>query len=232
MMKRSLSVILPAYNEGLNITTAIEAVFRSTMDLFEDVEVIVVDDGSSDNTSELVQQMQEKEQRLRLVKHDHNLGYGAALRSGFSKAENKYLFFTDADNQFDLNEIALLAKHLSEYNMVLGYREKRQDPMHRIINSNIGNFLARTLLGIKVKDINCAFKFFERKLIQDLPLTSNGALINTEVLAYAKKQSWSFIQCPVTHLPRESGTQTGAKLSVIFKTFMEYFVLHRKMNVK
>lgn len=166
---------------------------------------------------------------VRIIRHPRNRGYGAALRSGFAAARCDLVFFTDSDGQFRFDQVAEFMASIDAFDMVLGYRADRQDRWLRKANSRVGNWLARTLLGVRAKDINCAYKLFHRDLFQRLPLTSEGAMINTELLALAAYAGWTFHEIAVAHYPRKCGVATGAKFQVVVRTFAEYFQLRRRM---
>lgn len=225
-----LSVVLPAFNEEANITGTLEALFTSLRSMVQEYEVIVVDDGSSDRTAPIVAAMQADNPELRLVCHPHNRGYGAALRSGFDAASQDLIFFMDSDGQFLAEEIRLFLEQASQFDMVIGYRKNRQDPFWRRANSLLGNALARSMLGVRVRDINCAFKLFHKRKLRSLPLESSGAFINTELLALAEANAWTSKEIAVTHLPRLAGKPTGGDPLVIIKTFQEYFQLSKKLR--
>jgi len=169
-------------------------------------------------------------EQIKIIRHDVNLGYGAALRSGFSTARHEYIFFTDSDGQFRFDDLEKFLLYIETCDMVIGFRELRRDPWFRKTNSRIGNLLARAMLGVKVRDINCAYKLFRKSLLSTLPLRSEGALINTEILAFAARRGWKHVELPVPHYPRRFGNPTGANFWVILKTFKEYFDLRKRIH--
>ncbi len=227
----SISIVLPAFNEAENLNRVVKEATEILGKMLFDWEVIVVDDGSCDATFSVAQTVQATHpERIKIVRHPVNLGYGAALRSGFQAASKSLLFFTDSDGQFSFEELPQFVNCLRDNDMVLGERTDRRDRWHRKLNSQIGNFLARAVLGVRVRDINCAYKLFRTSLIKRLSLASDGALINTELLAIANRLGWSYVQVPVRHFPRTFGTPTGARLSVIARTFVEYFALRKRLD--
>lgn len=227
----SLSVVLPAFNEEANIAATVEAAVSCLQPLGITWEIIVVNDGSSDSTRSVTEGLiQLYPTNLRLVSHEKNLGYGAALKSGFQAASHDLVFFTDSDGQFDFGQLEEFIAAIEGNDMVIGFRKDRMDPWFRKLNSKTGNRLARWLLSVRVKDINCAYKLFRRDKLQRLPLQSDGALINTEVLAFATNESWKFREIAVRHYPRKLGKPTGANFGVILKTFQEYFALRKRIQ--
>lgn len=226
-----MSVVLPAFNEAGNLRRVVPEAAETLTQMQFDWEVLIVDDGSADATSAVAHELEMLfPGRIKLIQHPTNKGYGAALRSGFQAASKALLFFTDADGQFSFAELPQFVDCLRDQDMVLGERSNRQDPWYRKMNSKIGNFLARAVLGVRVRDINCAYKLFRTSLVKVLPLESEGALINTELLAFAHRLGWSYVQVPVRHFPRICGKPTGANVSVIIRTFAEYFALRKRLD--
>jgi glycosyltransferase involved in cell wall biosynthesis len=154
-----------------------------------------------------------------------NRGYGAALKSGILAARYDYIFFTDSDGQFDLQELENLIEWAGHYEIVTGYRAKRQDPPHRLINAWGWKTLVRMVLGVKVRDIDCAFKIFQRSVFDRVQIRSVGAMVNTEILAQAKSFGMRIHEVKVSHYPRRAGKPSGANLRVIAKAFRELFRL-------
>lgn len=229
---RSISVIFPAYNEEANIEKSV-AVAREAMGKFFDVvEVIVVNDGSSDRTGELIDRMAAESPEVRPIHHARNGGYGAALRTGLYAAKNDLVFFSDSDLQFDLEEIRHLLEWIDKYEIVAGYRANRADPFLRRFNAWGWNMLVRMALGLKVRDIDCAFKLFRREVFEKVKLASVGAMINTELLTRAQQEGMRIKEVPVSHYPRVAGTQTGANLRVIVKAFRELLVMRQRLRVR
>jgi glycosyltransferase involved in cell wall biosynthesis len=163
------------------------------------------------------------------VHHRTNLGYGAALQSGFKAATKELVFYTDGDGQFDLNELPLLLPLIRQYDIVAGYRINRQDNLIRRINGWCWTKLVCLLFGMKVRDIDCAFKLYKREIFDNIELSSTGALISAEILARAVRRGYSLTQKGVHHYPRTAGKQTGANLRVIFRAFKELFNLRRRI---
>jgi glycosyltransferase involved in cell wall biosynthesis len=224
----TLSIFFPAHNEEENIAAALESATRVAQEspYIKDYEIIVVDDGSTDNTATIARELAASDSRIRVVSHEKNKGYGAALKTGLSAATMDYVFFTDADLQFDIVELQNLLVHLPHSEVVVGYRAPRQDPWMRLLNARGWNILNRLFFGLRMRDIDCAFKIFKRSLIQNLELHSEGAMINAEILVKLKREGVAIKEVPVSHLPRRAGSPTGAKPSVIFRAFREMVTLY------
>lgn len=226
----SISLVFPAYNEELNVDRAVSEARAMLEKYAERHEIIVVNDGSADRTGELLDELARKHADVIPVHHPKNRGYGAALCSGFSQAKMDYVFFSDSDLQFNLDEMDRLVAWIDQYDIVTGYREKRADPLHRRLNAFAWGTLVRMLFGIKVRDIDCAFKLFRRRVFDSIKLSSAGAMVNAEILALSVKHGFTIKEVPVTHLPRQVGQQTGANLRVILKAFRELFAMYRQLK--
>ncbi len=196
----------------------------------DDYEIIIVNDGSKDRTGEIADRLAKENPAVRVVHHEKNMGYGAALQSGFKNATKELVFYTDGDGQFNMEEIIKLLPLIENYDIVSGYRKKRMDPFIRKVNAFLWGLLVNTLFKIKVRDVDCAFKLYKRKIFEDISLTSQGALIDTEILAKAVAKGYKIAEVGVNHYPRLAGKQTGAKLSVIIKAFVELFKLKNSFS--
>ncbi|MCP4256700.1 MAG: glycosyltransferase family 2 protein [Planctomycetes bacterium] len=226
----SISVFFPCYNEQDNITGVVEKALAVLEKLGADFEVIIVDDGSSDNTGKIADELADKKERVKAVHHRTNLGYGAALQSGFKAATKELVFYTDGDGQFDINEMPPLLGMMEQYDIVSCYRLNRQDNIIRKINAWCWTKLVCLLFDMKIRDIDCAFKLYKRKIFDNMKLVSTGALIDAEVLARAVSKGYRVVQQGVHHYPRTAGAQTGADLSVILRAFKELFRLWRQIR--
>jgi len=227
----ALSVVLPAYNEAANLQATVEAALEVLRSLGGRFEVIVVDDGSRDGSGALVDALARATPEVRAVHHPRNRGYGAAIRSGFAAATLPWLFFTDADGQFDLRELPALLSRTARADIVAGYRLRRHDPWFRRLYAFLfGRLLVRAVLGVRVRDLNCAFKLIRRDLVARLDLKSDGALINAELLGKAQRAGARIVEVGVHHLPRRAGTPTGGNPRVIARAFWELFALRAEIR--
>jgi glycosyltransferase involved in cell wall biosynthesis len=201
----ALSLVIPAFNESAVIAQAVSEAEAALAGRFAAFEVLVVDDGSADDTAAVVGRCLPAARHTRLLRHDANRGYGAALRTGFEAARYPLVAFTDADCQFDLTELPLLAALADEYPIVAGYRLDRKDTAKRRFFSWGYNRLARTLLGTRVRDVDCALKVFRREVLARLLPESRGFFVNTEMMTRARQLGFPVVEVPVTHRPRASG---------------------------
>ncbi len=221
-MEKSISVIFPVFNEKESIESVVDSTIKFLPSIANHYEVIVVDDGSRDGTGRLIDRLAKKYNQVIALHHLSNRGYGATLRSGFKTARGELIFFTDGDGQFDIREIPKLVNLIKKgTDIACGYRIKRADVLMRVVNAAIYNTVVRLLFGLNMKDIDCAFKLFKRKVIDDIKLETNGAFINAEFLILAKKKGYIVKQIGVSHYPREKGKQTGNNVMVVFRVMIE-----------
>lgn len=196
----------------------------------EDFEIIIVNDGSNDKTGEIADRLAAQDEKIRVVHHETNMGYGAAIRSGISACKKEYVFFTDGDNQFDVSQLSLFVPLVSQCDGIIGFRLNRQDNFVRKTNAWAWNRLVQWMFGLKAKDIDCAFKLFHRKVFEKVQLESSGAMISTEMLVKMKRNKYRLHEIGVLHSPRLAGKQTGANFRVILRAFKELYRFHIKMR--
>lgn len=230
MSLKSLSVFLPAYNEEDSIATTVENVVKVLKELKIDWEVLVINDGSKDQTAEVVKKLGKKYPNVKLVNHEVNKGYGRALKTGFSSARYPWVAFVDSDGQFDFEEIKKLIAKTDEADVILGYRLNRADPFQRRIFTWGWKMLAMVLLGLNVRDYSCGFKLIKKKVIEDIsPIESEEKVTQIEMLIKAKKKGYKFAEVGVHHYPRTAGVPTGANMSVVLKSFADMLRLWQNL---
>jgi glycosyltransferase involved in cell wall biosynthesis len=218
-----ISLVLPAYNEADNIEPMVAEAVPALEAVADDYEILVVDDGSADGTAEVTRRVMEVNPRVRLVQHEVNRGFGAAVFTGFTSAEKDWIFYTDADRQFVLSELAHFVPHMDQADLIAGYRAPRRDPFLRVFYGKGWSALCTLLFGYTVRDVDCGFKLFRREIIEELApkIDSRGATFSIEWLVRAKQAGYRFVELPVTHRPRVAGSQTGANIDVILRAFRE-----------
>ncbi|MFQ6104068.1 MAG: glycosyltransferase family 2 protein [Candidatus Glassbacteria bacterium] len=229
-MGKSISIILPAYNEEQNIARSIEVSENVLKGLVDDYEIIVVNDGSLDRTEEVVSEISQTNSNVRCLSHRVNKGYGAALKTGLKNARKQLLFFTDSDLQFDISELKQLMSWIDTHDIVIGYRKRRRDHTGRRFLGWGWTTLVSILFGLKVRDIDCAFKLFKKKVIDSISIDSIGAFVNSEILLRATRMGYSLKEVPVTHFPRLNGKAKGARPRIIIKALHELSKMYRELS--
>lgn len=207
---RCLSLVLPAFNEEAGIRQAVAEADEALARLIDEYEILVVDDGSSDATASVVAEEAARRPHVRLLRHERNRGYGAALRTGFEAARFDLVAFTDADCQFHLDDLGRLLPLTDRVPVAVGYRQDRQDPWRRRFLSGGFNLLARTLLGTRVRDCDCALKAFRRDALARLLPETDGFFVNAEMLARARQSGFEVAEAGVRHRPRLRGVSKVA----------------------
>jgi glycosyltransferase involved in cell wall biosynthesis len=225
----SITVFFPCHNEQENIARVTEQAVTVLDTLKADYEVIIVDDGSTDATGRIADGFAERNPRIRVIHHAQNLGYGAALQSGFRAARKELVFYTDGDGQFDIGEMPALLPLLAECDIVSCYRRRRQDNVVRKLNGWLWTRVIRAAFSLRIRDVDCAFKLYRRAIFDEIKMESTGALIDTEILARASRKGYRITQRGVQHYPRTAGQQTGASVRVILRAFKELWRLRRRI---
>ena len=225
-----LSLVFPVYDEEENVGRLIETARQIATRLGRSFEIVVVDDGSSDGSLDIIEQWCDLDARVRCVRHAANDGYGAALRSGLREARGDLVFFSDADLQFDLSELEKLLEHTDHFDIVAGYRSPRRDPWHRLAIAWVWGALVRIVFGLRVHDVDCAFKVFRRDVLRAIPIASVGAFVNTEILVRAIAKGFRIREVPVSHRRRQHGQQTGARPRVLWRALREGMALYTELR--
>jgi len=228
-----LSVFFPAYNEEKNIENTVTKAKSVLEEIADKWELIIVNDGSSDRTGEISEDLAKEDPRIRLITHPPNRGYGASLKSGFHNSRYPWIAFTDSDGQFDFSEIAkfIETQRETKADLVIGYYLKRQVPFYRKVNTFVWELFVFLLFGLKVKDIDCGFKLVSKKVIDKIPKleSERGAFISSEFLIKAKKSGFKMVEIGAHHFPA-TRRGTGANLNVIVKSFVDLFKLWKKLR--
>jgi len=227
----NLSVFLPTFNEEGNIKAAVAKVVSVLKKVVGKWELIIVDDGSTDDTSKIADELAGADRRIRVIHHGVNRGYGGALKTGFENAKYSWVSFMDSDRQFDFSEIEKFIVKKNEADLILGYRLKRADSLARKIFTFGWSTLARLMLGLKARDYSCGFKMIKKKVYEDIqPLVGEEKVTQIEMLVKARKMGFKFAQVGVNHFPRISGKPTGAKLKVVIKSLYDLLGLWRRLH--
>jgi len=230
MQENSISVVFPAYNEAANIKNVVEDAFNFLAKYFTDFEIIVVDDGSIDSTYDTCNSVVQKlGNKIRVLQHRENRGYGAALRTGLFGAKNELVFYTDADNQFDISELLKFTVDIGNYDLIIGYRVGRQDSLIRKLISSAYNLLIRLIFRLEVRDIDCSFKLFKKEFLNKLSIERDKFFVDTELLLKAKLNNCRLKEIGVKHLPRKYGKST-VNFFHIFQTISDIIYFWPKLR--
>jgi glycosyltransferase involved in cell wall biosynthesis len=225
-----VSMVLPAFNEEASIEQAVREASATAERLFAEHELIVVDDGSTDRTGALARGAAERDGRIQVIAHGRNLGYGEALRTGFRASRLDFIFFTDADLQFDTDELERFLPFVGAVDVVAGYRLNRRDTLARRLMAYAWNIFIRVLFYAPVRDIDCAFKLFDRRVLQAVDIESVGAMVNTELMVKLGRSGASVVEVGVHHRPRRAGEARGATPRVVMTAFREVVRIRRRLS--
>jgi glycosyltransferase involved in cell wall biosynthesis len=225
-----LTVVLPCLDEEDNVAPAVGEALAAAEECAGAVEVIVVDDGSTDATRERAERLAHEDGRVRVVVHEHNRGYGAAVRSGIDAARMPWILLTDGDRQFDLRELREFLPLAPGHELVAGYRIDRQDGVARRIAGRAWSRLTRRTFGFGVLDVDCAFKLVRASAVRRLDLVSEGAMVSAELLARGVRDGWRIAELGVHHRPCTAGEPTGGNLAVIARAVRERRAVRRELR--
>lgn len=229
-----LSVFFPTYNEEANIKDTVVKAKKVLSEVSSNWEIVIVNDGSTDNTPKIAKELSEADSRIKVVTHDPNRGYGAAFKSGLYSSRYPWIAFTDSDGQFDFSEIThfIEKQKETEADMVIGYYLDRKVSLGKKVTSKMWEYLVYALFGLKVRDIDCGFKLISKKVVEKIPKleSERGAFISSEFLIKAKRAGFKIVEIPVNHYPRKMGMGTGRNFDVIIKSFVDLFKLWGKLR--
>ncbi|HZP43962.1 MAG TPA: glycosyltransferase family 2 protein [Candidatus Binatia bacterium] len=223
-----LSAVIPVHDEEANLLPMGEAVLAVLPRVATRWELVVVDDGSRDATPAVAEALAARCRAVRVVRHPVRRGYGAALRSGLAAARHDVVFLTDGDRQFDPAELARLVPALADADAVIGYRRARADPRGRRLAGSAWTRLVGLLLGVRVRDVNCAFKLIRRSALEGVTLEAAGAAVSAELLVGLARRGRRIVEVPVAHFPRPAGRPSGGDLRVAARAALELLRLVRR----
>lgn len=224
--KIGVSIFFPCYNDKGSITRLINDAILTIRKFTTKFEIIVVDDGSTDGSRQLLKNLAKKTPSLKLVFHDHNIGYGGALMSGFKTAKHEYIFYTDGDGQYDVKDLSLLLYTLTDdVDFINGIKMSRQDPTYRIVIGNFYSFMTRWLFWVPIFDVDCDFRLIRKRVIDKINLKSKSGAICIELVKKAQIAGAKFRQVSVRHYERRSGVSQFFRIERILNTLKEVFFL-------
>jgi len=215
---KGISVFFPAYNDGGTIASMVLSAILVLQSLTDDYEVIVVNDGSSDYTRDILDELDRKYDVVRILHHEKNKGYGGALRTGFANARKEFIFYTDGDAQYDVRDLPGLWEQVSDgVDLVQGYKISRSDPLHRLIIGRIYHWMAKLAFGLRLKDVDCDFRLMRRSVFDKVQLQSDSGVICVEMMKKIQDAGFNIVQVPVHHYHRAYGRSQFFNFRRIFR---------------
>ncbi|MCC6164667.1 MAG: glycosyltransferase family 2 protein [Acidobacteria bacterium] len=228
-----LSLFFPAYNDSGTIASMVVSALLAARALTPDHEVIVVNDGSRDNTPQILDELARMYPQVRIVHHVKNRGYGGALRSGFAAATKEYVFYTDGDAQYDPSEVALLWQRLGpDVDLVNGYKISRSDPLHRIVIGRLYHHTVKLLFGLRVRDVDCDFRLMRRSVFDKVTLTKDSGVICLEMMKKITDAGFRIAEVPVHHFHRAYGKSQFFNFPRIFRTGIDVLQLWYELVIR
>jgi glycosyltransferase involved in cell wall biosynthesis len=222
----SISVFFPVFNDAKSISPLVMTALEVLPSLTDDYEVIVIDDGSTDETPVVLDELARACPQVKIIHHPHNLGYGGALRSGFTNASKDLIFYTDGDGQYDVRDLLKLYPLLSEgVDVVNGFKLKRADRTHRKVFGGIYTFMARLLFQLPIRDVDCDFRLLRRSALERIDLVSSSGGICVELVRKLHAAGSIFVEVPVNHYPRSHGRSQFFTLRGVGRTVLDFCAL-------
>ena len=222
----SLSVFFPAYNDSGTIASLVITALQSASKLTPDYEVIVVNDGSTDGTAVVLEELARVYPAVKIVTHDGNRGYGGALRTGFSSASKEIIFYTDGDAQYDPSEMRLLWPQMAPgVHLVNGYKISRSDPWHRIFIGRLYHHIVKTMFGLRVRDVDCDFRMMRRSIFDRVRLEKNSGVICLEMMKKIQDAGFRIVEVPVHHYHRAYGRSQFFNVPRVYRTGLDVLKL-------
>jgi glycosyltransferase involved in cell wall biosynthesis len=228
-----VTAFFPAYNDAGTIASMVIGVHKTLEALTDDFEIIVVENGSTDHTVEILEELAQRYERLRVLSHREPLGYGGALRVGFASASKELIFYTDGDAQYDPRELCLLLPALrTDIDIVNGWKIDRSDPFHRILIGRVYNRGVKMLFGLKLRDVDCDFRLIRRGVFDIIDLESDSGTICLEFVKKTEDAGFRYAEVPVHHFHRSYGKSQFFNFPRLWRTGVQLLQLWWKLNVR
>lgn len=229
---KSITVFFPAFNDAQSIGPLVTNALKGLSSLVSDYEVLVINDGSWDDTAFVLEELARNEPRVKIIHHPRNLGYGAALRTGFDNANKELVFYTDGDGQYDVRELASLYPLLTDgVDVVNGFKKHRADAFRRQLLGDIYNRMARFLFRFPIRDVDCDFRLARRSALQQVQLNSSSGAICVELVYKLHRAGCVFAETAVSHHPRMHGRSQFFTLRRVARTILDVWLLWVRLVV-
>ena len=231
ILSGSISLVIPAHNEAANLGPLLGRCLVALPRLSPDYEIVLVDDGSTDDTTGVARRAMAGEVgRLSIIRHERKSGYGLTVADGLRAAAGRYIGFMDGDGQFDPADLEKLAGRLADADLVTGRRERRADPRYRLLIAGVFNILIRLLYRVRFRDVDCGMKLMRREVLDAAaPILARSALLNTELYFKAQRNGFRIVQVAVPHYPRLAGVRSGARLIPILRAIRDLVWLRLRL---
>ncbi len=221
-MAPGISVFFPAYNDGGTIASMVISAMVTVRELTDDYEIIVVNDGSSDYTPEILEELARTYGQVRVIHHESNRGYGGALRTGFASATKELVFYTDGDAQYDARELRVLYQALTDdVDMVNGYKISRSDPWYRTLIGRTYHWTVKLAFGLTVRDVDCDFRLMRRTIFERVSLQSDSGVICVEMMKKIQDAGFNIAEAPVHHFHRIYGRSQFFNFARVFRVGLD-----------
>ena len=218
MSERSVSIFYPCYNDWGTIGSMVLLTVQTAERLGLDYDVTLVDDGSGEHTQDVLAEIEHRFPVVRIIRHEQNGGYGAALRTGFGAASREWIFYTDGDAQYDVREMERLLEHTGpDVDVVQGVKIERNDPLHRIIVGRIYHWIVKIAFGLKLSDVDCDFRLIRRTVFDRITLVSDSGVICAEMMTKIQRAGFRVLEVPVHHYQRAHGKSQFFNFPRIFR---------------
>ena len=229
----SISAFFPCYNDGGTIASMVALMDLNLRKITDDYEIIVIDDGSTDHSRAILQELQDKYQQLRVILHENNQGYGGALKSGFTSSSKEWIFYTDGDFQYDVSEISSLIAALGEgIDVVNGFKISRSDPIYRKVIGRIYHAIMKGMFGFKIKDVDCDFRLIRKSLLEKIELEYDSGVICVELVKKMQMAGAKFAEMPVHHFFRPYGQSQFFNIARLYRVSKDILKLWWKLRIK
>ena len=226
---KGLSIFFPCYNDGGTIASMVLMAKNVAMEFTDDFEIIVIDDGSSDYSQDVLYELKKIVKELKVIRHSENKGYGGALMSGFENVSKDWVFYTDGDAQYDLRDLRKFLRSVeSDIDVIQGYKIKRRDPLYRVILGKTYNLFVKILFGIHIKDVDCDFRLMRKRIAKSLNLESNSGAVCVEMVKKIELGGAKIKELPVNHYYRMYGISQFFRIKRVFELIFD--LIHLKFK--